>query len=233
MNPIKKAARTASLYYLLVALFGGFAHFSVRLQLIVPDDARATAHNILTSEALFRYGFMADMVQLTFFTLLLLALYTLFKTVHPGYARAMFTLALLGVPIAALNMLHQYAVLFLIEDASYLEAFGEDQRYALSLFLLELHDIGYAIAHIFFGLWLYPLGYLVYRSGFFPKFIGVCLMIAPLGYLSHVILGFVLPKSHPYTEFAALFSGIVEMLFMISLLVLGFKKTSGNLNLSS
>ncbi len=222
INTIKKTARTAGILYLLVALFGGFAHFFVRMTLIIPDNAKETAKNIMNSEMLFRSGFVADIIQLTCFLFLLLTLYKLLKNVNSKYAKAMLILAITGVPIACLNMLNQYAVLFFIKK-TYLNIFEKDQIDALAMLFLDLHNTGYAIAHIFFGLWLFPLGYLVFKSGFFPNLLGILLMIATLGYLINMLTIFLFPEYEAITSFGALYSGIAEMIFIIWLLVKGVR----------
>lgn len=218
----KNLFRKAGLLYLLVAIFGGFAHFGVRLRLIDYKNAQITVQNIKENEFLFRLGFSADIVQLCCFILLLLTLYKLLKPVSQQYARTMFVLAITGIPIACLNMLNQMGALLIVNKA-YLNVFEKDQLYALSLLFLDFHNIGYAIAHIFFGLWLFPLGYLAYISNFIPKTLGILLMIATFGYLIHMLSGFLFPQYEAYTSFGALFSGLSEMIFILWLLVKGLK----------
>ena len=219
MDSNQKTARKAGILYLLVILFGGFAYLYVRTQLINYDDIEATVNNIINNELLYRFGFVADLIQLTCFSFLLLTLYKLLRTVNEKYARAMFLIAIIGVPIACLNMLNQYAILVLLDNTNYAEAFEIGQINALSVLFLEFHNLGYAIAHIFFGLWLFPLGYLVYKSNLFPKIIGVLLMIAAFGYLTHVLTGFLYSKGENISQYGALFSGMAELFFCLWLLI--------------
>lgn len=223
MNPKQRLARKAGGLYLLVILFGGFAYLGVRIQLINYNSIETTVTNIVNNELLFRFGFVADLIQLTCFSFLLLSLYKLLKSVNEKYAKAMFLIALIGVPVACLNMLNQYAFLVLIKNPNYVEAFNPDQLNALSVLFLELHNTGYAIAHIFFGLWLFPLGYLVFRSKSFPRLLGGLLMLAAFGYLTHMLTGFLYNKGERLSQYAALFSGIVELIFCLWLLIIGIK----------
>ena len=227
LTHIKRKARKAGLLYLLVAIFGGFAHFFVRIKLIAINDPKATFENVSQAQMLFRAGFVADLVQLNCFVLLLLMLYELLKSTHLNMARTMFTIAIVGVPIASLNMLNQFAVLLIINN-DYLSAFTNTQRDAFALFFLQLHDIGYAIAHIFFGLWLFPLGYLVYKSILFPKLIGILLMIATFGYLINMLASFLFPNYQMLTAYGALYSGLAEMIFIFWLLLKGIQVPKAN-----
>jgi len=226
MESQTKTAGKAGLLYLIVAIFGGFAHFASRLQLIVPNNSSATVQNIRDSESLFRIGFIADLIQLSCFVFLVLILYKLLKSVQKDYARTMLVIALIGVPIAAINMVHQFAVLLLLNNPEYMVLLEENQLNALAGLFLEFHNIGYAIAHIFFGLWLFPLGYLVYQSGFLPRFLGILLMLATFGYTIHMLTGFLWPNYNTITSWGALFSGFIEILFCLWLLVKGVRFSS-------
>jgi hypothetical protein len=183
MNSSKRLARIAGLLYLIVALAGGFAELYVRSSLVAAGDAAGTADNIRASATLFRVGFVADLVQATFFLLTAMALYLLVRHVHELVARAMFVIVSVSVAIICLNLLNQYVALSLATGEEYTNAFGAVGSDALTGLFAEMHASGYQIAQIFFGLWLLPLGYLVYRSGYFPRVLGVLLMVGCLGYL--------------------------------------------------
>ena len=118
MNSIQRNARIAGFLYLMVAVSSGFAAF-VRSSLIVPGDASATAHNIMASEQLFRFGIVSDLIGQVFHILLVLALYNLLRTVNKNQAFLMLVFALVPVPIAMLNQLNQFAVLPLLGSADY------------------------------------------------------------------------------------------------------------------
>ena len=182
MTP-RKAARVAGLLYSL-SFLSAFTEFFVR-SLIVPGDATTTAENIMTNEFLFRIGFLFDIINFTGFLLLPLALYVLLKSVSKNTASLMVVFVLASVPISMLNMLNHFAAQLLLSGADYLTVFTTDQLNALALFFLNMHEYGALIATIFHGLWLLPLGYLVYKSGFFPRIMGILLIIACYPWNSH------------------------------------------------
>ena len=183
---VNRTARVAGLLYLLVFPFAFFS-LSVHDKLIVHGDAAATASNIMASEGLFRGGIVAWLVSQTIFIFLLLALYKLLKPVNRNVALHMVVLLLVGVPIALINELNQFAALLLLSGADYLTAIKADQLQAQVMFHLNLHKYGIYIAQIFWGLWLLPFGYLVFKSGFLPKILGVLLMIGCFGHLTDVV----------------------------------------------
>lgn len=215
---IQRTARTAGFLYLILAVCGGFAEFFVRQSLIVGGDAAATASNILGAQPLFRLGIAAELVGQVAFVLLVLALYRVLKPVGRNYARVMVAFVLVAVTITSLNMLNQFAALHVLAGAPYLTAFDAGQLQALAMTFLDLHHAGYVIAQVFFGLWLLPLGYLIYRSGFIPKLIGVLLMIACAGYLADVATFFLAPG---FGVVVSEFTFIGELALMLWLLVMG------------
>jgi hypothetical protein len=193
MNPSVRLARTAGVYYLLVAIFAGFAQI-VRQSVYVTDDAVATAGNIVANAELVRFSFLADLVQATFALFLVLALSRLLQHVNRGMARAMVAFVVLQVAITCLNLVHQLAALLVATEPSYTSAFGPAASNGLVLLLMDMQHSGFLIAQIFFGLWLFPLGWLAYRSGMFPRPLGVILMIATGVYLIDVPLQFLAPS---------------------------------------
>ena len=162
-------ARVAGFLYLFANLFAPFTLLYLPSRFIVRGDAAATADNILASESLFRFGIVGNLFTFIANIFLAMALYQLLKVVNKNMASLMVILFLVGVPIAMLNEVTQLAVLRLLSGADYLNTYATDQLQALAYLLLGLHDQGLLIAHIFFGLWLLPMGYLVFKSGFIPK----------------------------------------------------------------
>jgi uncharacterized protein DUF4386 len=187
-TPVRQA-RTAGIYYLLVALFAGFAQV-VRQQVYVPGDAGATTENLVAHPDLVRFSFVADLVQATFALFLVLALFRLLQHVDRSMARAMVIFVVLQVGITCLNMVHQLAALLVATDPAYVGVFGTRGSNALVLLLMQMHQSGFLVAQIFFGLWLFPLGWLAYRSRMFPRPLGVVLMVATGAYLLDVVLQF-------------------------------------------
>jgi hypothetical protein len=153
----------------MVVVFGVFAHLFVRATVHVPGDATATATNIVANATLFRLGCVADLLMATAFLFVAFALYLLLKHVNTNAARAMAAFVALSVGIICLNTLNHLAALIVATDNSYAVALGTGGSDALALLLLAMHASGYKIAQLFFGLWLLPLGYFVYRSGIFPR----------------------------------------------------------------
>ena len=217
-------ARIAGVFYLLVAICGGFAELYVREHTVVQGGAAETARNILASEQLFRIAFTADLVMVTSYLLLGLTLYVLLEGVDKNIARLMVAFNVIGVPIMGLNMLNHFASLYVSSGAAYLSVFSVEQLNALALFFLDLHNYGYTIAQVSTGAWLLPLGYLVYKSGYFPKILGILLIVAGVGYLVDLFAQFLLPNYADLIEIVALTPAAVgEFLFLFWLLVKGTK----------
>jgi hypothetical protein len=169
MSFTKNPGRFAGLLYLLASIPGVFALIYVPSKLIVHGNATATAHNIAASETLFRLGIATDLICQAGFIFVALALYDLLKGVNQRHASVMVILIVVSIPIAFLNELNAIAALFLVRGADFLSLFDEPQRDALAMLFLNLHGHGFDVAGIFWGLWLFPLGLLVYRSGFLPR----------------------------------------------------------------
>lgn len=215
-------ARGAGLLYLLVIMFGIFSELFVRGELIAPGDAAATAHNIMAAEFLFRLGFVSDLLMSSCFLLLVLVLYHLLKPVHQKAARVMVAFVIVCVPILCLNMLNQFAALRLLSGDEYLTVFDETQRQALVMLFLKLHGTGYMIAQIFFSLWLLPLGFLVYRSGFLPKLLGILLMVACGAMLVEFFSVFLFPQYNSiFLEVLSYETALAEFSICLWLLIRG------------
>lgn len=172
---------------------GIFGILYVPSTLIVLGDAATTAGNILANESLFRLSILTALIIQLDQILLVLVLYKLLKPVNKIHALLMVVFALAAVPIAMLNELNQFAVLLLLSGADYLTLFGANQLHSQVMFFLDLHEHGIFIAQLFWGLWLFPMGYLVFKSGFIPGIIGVLLMIGCFGYLIDSVIFFLFP----------------------------------------
>jgi hypothetical protein len=212
-------ARAVGLLNLVVLASGTFAG-SVSARLVVPGDAAATARNITASELLFRLGFVSGLLMYLIFVFSVWLLYRLLASVDEPLARLMVMLVLVGVSIAMLNQVHQSAALILLSGVDYLKAFNADQIQGQVMFFLDLHKQGGLVGAIFWGLWLFPLGLLVFRSGFFPRILGVLLMLGSLGWLLVPLQRFLLPgyEALAYSRFAA---HVAEMSWTLWLLIRG------------
>ena len=224
----KKVARVAGLLYLVVVLTGIFSLAYVPSTLIVRDNASATVHNIITHEIVFRFGIVSGLTCYTFFLVLPLALYKLLSPVDEIYAKLMVALATVSVPISFINILNKFAVLSLISGSRYLNVFPNNQLQAQVMFYLNQYDYGILIVQIFWGLWLFPFGYLVVKSGFLPKVLGILLMLGCVGYLTN-FLGHSLFPTYSETgisSFVRLPASLGEIGTCLWLLLMGAKEES-------
>ena len=209
-------ARAAGLLYLMTVPLGIFGALYVPSRLIVPDDAAMTAKNLMAAEPLFRLGIVSDLIAPLILILVVVLLYKLFKPVNENMALLMVIFLVVGVPIAMLNKLNQFAALQLLTGADDLTVFTTEQSQTLALFFLRLHNQGSTLAFVFWGLWLFPLGYLVFKSGFLPKILGVLLMIACFGYVTDSFATFL-----GYRVNVGMFAALGEVLFILWLVIKG------------
>jgi hypothetical protein len=216
MNSPQKTARVAGFLFLIIYALGIFGQLFVRESLIVPEDAATTVNNIMASESLFRLGFVTDLIRQTVVMLLPLVLYKLLKPVNKDYALLMVVFCLVGVPISMLNTLNQFAALPLSSGADYLTAFTADQLNAQVMFFLDLREYGSFIPSIL--VWLLLLGYLVYKSGFLPRILGVLLVITGFGFLIDFATFFLFPN---FDVSFSLYTFWGEPLFALWLLIKG------------
>ena len=221
----KNPGRFAGLLYLIGSIPGFFGLAYVPGKLIVYGSATATANNIAAHELLLRLGIAADLMCQTIFIFVALALYDLLKGVNQRHAVIMVILFVVSVPIAFLNELNTVAALVLVRDADFLSLFDKPQRDALAMLFLTLRHGGVQVAGIFWGLWLFPLGMLVYRLGFLPRILGVLLMGACFGYLANSFTSLVLPR---YVDVVYQWVNplqFAELLLILWLLIKGPKPT--------
>ncbi|MGH8075735.1 MAG: DUF4386 domain-containing protein [Lysobacter sp.] len=179
----KPIARTAGLLYLIVVLTGLFSLAYVPSQINVPGDAFATVRNIAASESLFRLGIVAGLICYTAFLMLPFALYKLLSPVGKNAVVLMVVFVVVSVPISFVNLLNKLDVLSLMSGADYLQVYTTEQLHAQVMQSLDAYRNGMLVSKIFWGLWLLPFGYLVYKSGFLPRVFGILLMAGCFGYL--------------------------------------------------
>src|SRR5882762_1598234 len=194
MNSTKKTARLAGLLYLVNGVTGFFSIIYVPSRLIVSDNAAATANNILASERLFRLGVVSELTCAAEFVFLLWVLYRLLGPVNKTHASLMVILGLLQIPIMFVNVLNEIAALALLRGADFLSVFDKARLDAMAMLFLNLHSEGFGVAGIFWGLWLFPFGILVFRSGFLPRILGVLLIAVCFGYLADSLTPLLLPS---------------------------------------
>ena len=181
-------------------------------------NAAATANNISGSETLFRIGIAGQLIGMASFVFVAVALYDLLKGVNQRQAWLMVLLIVVSIPIVFLNELNSIAALVLVRGADFLSMFEKPQREALAMLFLKLHGQGLVVAEIFWGLWLFPLAILVYRSRFLPRFLGVWLTLAGFAWVILSLTSVLLPqyqdKVNTYSQ-PAFFGEIAFMLWLV------------------
>jgi hypothetical protein len=230
MEQTPNTARTAGLLYLFVVLAGMFSLAYVPSKLIDWNDAARTYTNIQGSETLFRLGIVAGVICYTAFLLLPFALYKLLHKVNREMAVIMVVLAAASVPFSLFNLLHKVNVLTLTGKEAVLEAKSIDQRQLQVLQELIYYNNGIELISVFWGLWLLPFGYLVYKSGFLPKILGILLMAGCFGYLVNFLGGFLFPQyaSIGIAKFVSLPATLGEIGTCLWLLIIGINKNKIN-----
>ncbi|MEQ8560957.1 MAG: DUF4386 domain-containing protein [Cytophagales bacterium] len=193
MSPINKTARTAGLLYLLMIIGGIISLAYIPSKLIVRNNAAQTFENIVNSEFLFRTGIVIGIITFLIYIMLPLVLYQLLHAVNLAYARLMVIFVLLSIPVFFVNILNKISVLTLISKPEYLEKLSESEVQMQVMMHLDAYNNGIEISQIFWGLWLFPFGYLVYKSGFLPKILGILLMAGCFGYLISFFGAFLYP----------------------------------------
>jgi hypothetical protein len=219
----KQTARLAGLLYLIIAITGGFGHFSLHGAIMVPGNATETVEHIRASGMLFRLGFVSNLLCQLCFIVLPLVLYKLLSPINKRQAVLMVVIVLVAVPLACINMLNQFAALLILNGDDYLKAFDKEQTNALVMLFLNLQKYGVLIAQLFWGLWLLPFGYLVIKSGFLPKVLGWLLMVACVAYLIGSFTEFLFPDHGPLLELIYIEPSIAEISVCLYLLIKGVK----------
>ncbi|WP_240740241.1 DUF4386 domain-containing protein [Flagellimonas allohymeniacidonis] len=222
---LKQTARLAGFLFFILVVTGVFAEFYVRQNIFVYKDIAATARNIIENEWLFRLGFVADLVMSTAFFFYAFLLYIVFKNVHKNGALLLFLSITISVAMYCQNMLYQFSALELLQNKSYSEGFGMEQLELLSSFFLNMHGRGYMVNQIFYGLYLFPLGYMIYKSGVAPKWLGIILMLGCLGDFVDFVTYFLFPNtSSVVLQNITIPADVGELLFCLWLMIWGVRE---------
>ena len=226
---IRRRARVAGVLYLLNAIFGAFALLFVYARVYVAGDAAKSASNLVANAGLVRAGVVADLVQATIWVFLALILFRLLRHVSQGAASAMVVLVAIGAGILMLNEVFGFESVRVATGAVNLTSVGAAGANALALLLLDAQHYGLLIAQIFFGLWLVPLGYLAYRSGWFPRALGVALVVGGACYLVDMLAAFLAPDlGKAIHGYITLPSAVAELWMVGYLLVVGVTTPSAH-----
>ncbi len=226
MDSIKRRARRAGLLYFLVGIIAPIGLVVVPSKLFVAGDPAATVAHLRASESLLRLGIASELIHQVISIFVALALYRLFKAVHEGQATLLVIMSLLGVPIMFVNVLNEIAALMVVRGGDLLSAFDKPQLDALAFLFYRLHSRGIVVASIFWGLWLFPFGYLVIRSGFIPRLLGYLLYVAGFAYLAAAFAILIMPSLSPRVGPVASILEIAEVPIILWLLIWGAREQS-------
>lgn len=218
----KNVARIAGLLYLIVIATGLFAEVFVRQAVKVPGDALATANHIRSSEMLYRWGFVADLINFVCGLPCVLIIYFLFKRVNKFLLQLALIFVVIQTAIIAVNLLNQVSPLFVLSNNAYLNSFQPNQLATLSQLSLNIQGAGYAIGLVFFGMYCLLVGYVIFNSKLVPKLLGILYIISGVGYLINSFI-MLLSKgfANPVFEYVAIPIFIGELSFCLWLLIKG------------
>jgi len=218
----QRYARWGGVLYLAIIVLGAFAEGFVANKLVVSGDAAATAHNILASPGLWRFSVAGDLLVVLFAVPLLWIEYLLLRPVGKQLVLLAVLFNLVSLAVEAISKLFLLVVVPTLGTADYLRAFGPQQLEVLANLALRSHDIAFNIALIFFGFTCIVNGYLIFKSGYLPKFVGVLMQIAGLSYLTACFAALLAPAFADLITPAILLPPLVgESSFCLWLLVKG------------
>lgn len=218
----RRKARVAAVFYLITIVTAIFSEIVVRGNVVVSNDAAATARNILASELLYRLGFVADLIASASYVVVTAILYDLLKPVSRNVSLLAAFFSLVGIAIGALNALGHLAPLVFLRAAQHVSAFDAGQLQAMALLSLKLHAQGANISLVFFGLYCVLLGYLIFQSGFLPRTVGVLMAIAGCALLVNSFATFLSPPiANALSMYMLGLDGLGELSLTLWLLVMG------------
>lgn len=212
-------ARVGGIAYLLIIIAGIFGEMVVRKTIIVTGDAAATTVNMLAHSQLWRAGIAGDLLMHICDVIVMVCLYVLLKPVNKNIALLAILLNLVQTSVLVANKMNLLMPLFLSEDVNYLKALDPHQVQAMSYLSIKTHAYGFGIGLIFFGFTCLALGYLIFKSGFFPKLLGIMMAIAGLCYLLNSFAMILAPKLSNFMMLAPAFIG--EFSFCLWLIIVG------------
>jgi hypothetical protein len=181
-------ARIGGLAYLIIIVAGAMGEIFIRNKLVIPGDTVATTKNIIASPVLWRVGIFGDLIMHVFDLVLGIVYYTLLKRVNKTLALLSLLFGLIQTAVLVANKMNLMIPLFLLEDASYLKAFNQEQVQALSSLAIQTHEYGFGFGLIFFGFECLIDGYLIFKSKFLPRFLGIMIFVVGICYLVNTFL---------------------------------------------
>ncbi len=190
----KKMGRLAGLLFFILVITGVFAEIFVRQKLYVFNDPATTAQNIIENQFLFRLGFVSDLVMSTVFFIYGYVLYLIFRSVSKRISLFLLLCIVISVAMLCQNLLYQFSALELLINPDYKMVFKPKQLETLSLFFQNIHTKGYIVNQIFHGLYLFPLGYMIIKSKYVPRIIGIFSILGFAGVLTNFFHYFLFPN---------------------------------------
>lgn len=230
MHPLTKTARLAGFLYLLVVISGFFSLMYAPGKLFVQGDASAMANNILAHQSLFRAYIVVGLSSGLLFIATVLALYQLLKGVGSQLAMLMVLIVVLAAPLGFASVANDVAALTFLRGADFLTAFDPAQRTALAILLLKWSGQSVLVSEIFWGLWLFPLGLLVVRSGFLPRLLGIWLIINGVAYIMLSATGLLWPEHLKMASMMATPILLGEVVFTFWLLIFGVRAPANSVH---
>jgi hypothetical protein len=231
---IKRLARIAGVFYLVVGIAGGFSEGFVDPSLYVPGDAAATTANVIANAGLMRLAVVAHLTDAVFFVLTAITLYLLLKHVGKHAARLMVMPVMIAAGIISVSAVFTFVAMQVGTEGTYESAFGLVGSQTLVLLLLDIQHYAVLAAQVFFALWLAPLGYLAYKSRLFPKPLGIVLGAATIGYLVDVAVAFLLPELAAQIHLSlGIVPAVAEIWMVLYLLIVGVRTPRGISGLKS
>jgi hypothetical protein len=224
MNTNKKTARIAGILFLMMVVFGLAAEIFFRQKIFSSSDITMTANNILSNNFLYRAGILSDMLMSLSYLFTALVLYKLLSSVNKSMAATMVVFATAGSVLLLFNILIEIAPLYILSSNDYMSAFDISQKQSLAMLFYNLYQHGYMIGQIFFSLWVFPLGILIYKSGFIPKILGILFIVETIFGLMSVIVHFLLPNA-TLESIMMIPMMIAEFSFMFYLLIRGINES--------
>ncbi len=216
-------ARLAGLTYFILVLTGIFYLIYAPGQFVVWDSPAETINKILSNELLFRAWVFVNVISSLVFLILPLILYKLFKAVNKNVAQLMVVLSVISVPFSLSYTINLLDILTLLSGSQYLNGLAMEQIYGQVMLAFRSYVNGMAIVKLFWGLWLFPFGYLVFKSGFLPRILGIALMLGCFSYLIKFSLGILFPAID-IPSFVGYPSAFGEIGTCLWLLIFGIKR---------
>lgn len=219
---LRSYARIAGGLYLIIIVSGLFSEMFVRSGTVVLDDIQRTAENIQAKETLFRVGFLSDLIMVMSDVGVALLFYLLFRHVNKGLSMLSAFFRLAQATVIGINLLNFFMPLLLLNNGGYLQSFSAEQLDALSSLFLEAHTYGYLISGVFFGISCIILGLLIYRSEYFPRWLGVLVLSAGISYLIDCLTNFMAPGYAYLSEYLVISVAVIsELSLCLFLLIRG------------